>query len=159
VAAAVQLDIPLWAFLVTALAPWAAVLATAVIGLRDIAVKARTEAVEADVKLLQAFTALATIADAREGAFLSETVAAKLVESWDGESNLDLRPAVANGPVSAARRAAVLTGIAELARGHRVLRSAARTMLDGLHYLKDDENVEVREAYQSAKEVVSGLNR
>jgi len=94
---------------------------------------------------------LAPIADAREGAFLSEEVARKLVEGWGGPpGHLDLRPAVAQGPVSAARQAAVVVAIGDLAAKYEPLAEPGRAMLRGLRYLGATGDKEVQRAYHHA---------
>lgn len=146
--------VPTWSLILLAIAPfapWLGIGVTAWLGLKDLRLKARAERVEADVKLLDSFARLADIADARAGLFLSETAAKKIVEGWDGPPKpIDLRPAVAQGPVSAIRQAAALIAIAELMGEHEVLREPGKTTLRGLNYLLNSENEDVRDAYETA---------
>lgn len=153
-----RVELPTWAFVASVLVPWVGIVVTAWLGLSDIRVKAKAEAIEADVKLLRSFAALAPIADAREGAFLSEVVAKRLVERWQGPpQHLDLRPAVAEGPVAAARQAAAVAAIAELTKKHELLKEPGKAMLRGLAHLSNDGTPEnVQNAYRAACERVGG---
>jgi hypothetical protein len=135
-----------------------AVFATTWLGLADFRRKAKADVIEADLQLLRSFAELAPIADAREGAFLSEVVAARLVEGWPGPPvHLDLRPAVAQGSVSAARQAAVVTAIAELTATHEALAGPGKAMLRGLKHLNENDDEEVKAAYQAAVDRVGGM--
>ncbi len=158
-----EVALPAWALVISVVAPVLvsalAFVATTWLGLADFRRKAKSDAIEADVKLLRSFAELAPTADAREGAFLSEVVARRLVEGWQGPpDHLDLRPAVAEGSVSAARQAAVVTAIAELTTKHELLEEPGRTMLRGLKHLSTTDNEEVQRAYQNAVELVGGLD-
>ena len=148
--AATDVVIPWWAFVLSTLAPWAALLVTLFLGLRDLKVKAKAEAVEADVKLLQAFGELAPVAAGRGSAFLSEKAAEKLVGPWDGQTDIDLRPALAQAPVDASQQAAILAAIAELAVRHALLKEPGRAMLDGLRGMAEGSNESVQKAYAAA---------
>jgi hypothetical protein len=159
--ATTDLTIPWWLFLISTLAPFGAVLVSLWVGLWDMRVKAKAEAVEADVKLLQAFGALAPIAAGRGGEFFSESVAQKLLEDWKNRGgeffhedlksgHIDLRGAVANGPVDAAQQAAVIAAIGELAVKHKLLREPGRAMLSGLREVAESSPEPVQTSYQES---------
>jgi hypothetical protein len=156
--AATNVTLPLWVLVAQIVVPWAGIAVTLWLGLRDLRMKAKAEAVEADVKLLQTFSTLAPLAGARGEAFFSDTVARKLVEDWSGAGeHLDLRPAVANAPIAASQQAAVMAAIAELAQEHKLLRTPAKAMLRGLREDANSGPEFVQDAYREALQRVDAL--
>jgi hypothetical protein len=152
---ATAISAPWWALALGAALPWI----TLLVGLIELRSRSRRERVAGDVELMRAFVELGDIAAAKGDPFLSEHAVEREIKLAADNAHIDLRKAVANAPIASSQQAGAVRAIAVLATEHRkLLAQPAVGMIEGLSFLENDPQPELRNAYRAARASIEKLH-